>query len=333
MNVPTVREKRGELAKRLFPRGIPRLWCPPIAHYAEDGSLSRQRISAHIASIAPHIGGLLVPGSTGDGWELGRREKLELVDIAAPLAAKLGLHLLIGVLERSTEDMISFVEALGPRLRASSVVGIVVCPPSETGAAEERIEAGLERILGLGLPTALYQLPQVTGTEMTPGTVARLAKKYPNAMMLKDSSGEDRVARSGLDFEGLFLVRGAELGYSGWLAPAGPYNGFLLSTANWLAPQLSSIVAGECDPDLGRRVDAVAGGAFGLVRGMSSGNAFSNSARLMDHVMAYGAGAAAAPLPRARCGGAFSRELVGEAADLLGSEGLLPRRGYFADAR
>jgi len=331
MSATGVRGKRIELGARLFPRGIPKLWCPPIAHYAEDGSLSLRRMSAHIASIAPHIGGILLPGSTGDGWELDRRGKLEMVDFAVPLAAELGLSLLVGVLERSTEDMLSFVEALGERLRSPSVVGIAVCPPSEAGATEERIEACLARILELGLPTALYQLPQVTGTEMSPATVARLSGTYPNALMLKDSSGEDRVARSGLDFSGLFLVRGAELGYCGWLSPAGPYDGFLLSTANWLAPRLASVVAGAADQAESRRIDAVVDGAFAAVRDLRSGNAFSNSARLMDHVMAYGAGAASAPLPRSR-GGLFPREFVGRAVSLLDNHGWLPREGYLAAA-
>ena len=32
-------EKRRELIKKLFPSGIPRLWCPLLTHYTDNGSI------------------------------------------------------------------------------------------------------------------------------------------------------------------------------------------------------------------------------------------------------------------------------------------------------
>ena len=37
---------RAALVRRLFPEGIPALWCPPLTHYTDDGGLDRDRIDA-----------------------------------------------------------------------------------------------------------------------------------------------------------------------------------------------------------------------------------------------------------------------------------------------
>jgi len=323
-----IRQQRDDMVRQIFPAGIPRLWCPPVTHYRADGSLDRERILAHVASLAPHVGGLLAPGSTGDGWELSRDQKLELLGIVSPLASGLGLPVLVGALERTTDDMLSFIEAVASGLGTAPLVGIVVCAPSGAGLSEAEIEASFDRVLGLGLPTAVYQLPQVTGNEISAATVARLAARHPGLFMLKDSSGGDKIATAGLDLEGMFLVRGAEMGYRTWLKPGGPYDGFLLSTANWLAPQLAAIAAGTGTERLDRQVDAAVAGAFELVPGYPTGNAFGNSAKLMDHVIAFGAGATREPGPYSRDGRPFPRELVERAMALASAEGLLPARGY-----
>lgn len=326
-----VQTERRHLVQRAFPHGIARLWCPLLTHYREDASLDTDRIKAHLRALAPHVGGLLVPGSTGDGWELSRAQKLELLDVVLPLAATLDLPVLLGVLERTTEAMLDFIRSLGGRTRKAPAVGIVACAPTGAEQSEAAIEASFDRILGLGLPTALYQLPQVTGNEISAGTTGRLADRFPNFFMLKDSSGEDHIALADTDLGGVFLVRGAELGYGRWLKPRGRYDGFLLSTANWLAPQLASIAAGTAAPGLDAAVDSAVAGAFDLVPGYPTGNAFGNSATLMDHVLAYGDKAATAPAPCSRDGRRFPRGLVEQAARLMRANGLMPSTGYLQD--
>lgn len=324
----TVQAERRHLLQRAFPHGIARLWCPPLTHYRQDTSLDTDRIKAHIGALAPFVGGLLVPGSTGDGWELSRTQKLELLDVVLPHAARLDLPVLIGVLEPTTEAMLDFIQSLAGRTQQAPVVGIVACAPTGAEQSEAAIEASFDRILGLGLPTALYQLPQVTGNEISVGTIDRLAGRFPNFFMLKDSSGEDHIALAGSDLGGVFLVRGAELGYGGWLKPRGQYDGFLLSTANWLAPQLASIAAGTGTPGLDAAVDSAVAGAFALVPGYPTGNAFGNSATLMDHVLAFGDKADTIPGPFSRDGTAFPGELVDQALTLMRKNGLVPSIGY-----
>jgi len=72
------------------------------------------------------------------------------------------------------------------------------------------MEHGLTPTLELGVPVALYQLPQVTLNEIGPELVSNLAGRFPNFILFKDSSGGDRVVLSGMDLGGVFTMRGAE---------------------------------------------------------------------------------------------------------------------------
>jgi dihydrodipicolinate synthase/N-acetylneuraminate lyase len=71
-------------------------------------------------------------------------------------------------------------------------------------------------VFGLGLPTALYQLPQVTGNTMAPELVAGLAERFSNLLLFKDSDGRDEVALSGQMPAEVTLLRGAEGDYARW---------------------------------------------------------------------------------------------------------------------
>jgi hypothetical protein len=55
---------RAALTSLLFPAGVPPLWSPTLVFYGEDGRIDRDRQLAHLAFMAPHVRGVLVPGST-----------------------------------------------------------------------------------------------------------------------------------------------------------------------------------------------------------------------------------------------------------------------------
>src|SRR5207248_10885345 len=82
-----------------------------------------------------------------------------------------------------------------------------------------------------------------TWNEMQPELVTALAREVPNFILFKDTSGADHIALSGQKLENVFLVRGAEGDYARWLRAAkGPYDGFLLSTANCFGFQFHQLV-------------------------------------------------------------------------------------------
>lgn len=342
---------RAAWLQRLLPGGVPTLWCPLLTPYAADGAIDAPRLRAHLRFLQPHVKGLLVPGSTGDGWQLHDDEVRALLELLADEAPPLGMHLLIGVLKTSTPEVLASLQAhmawLRQRagvaagadpvtvLRHSGVCGFTVCPPKGEHLPQAELLAALDSVLATGLPIALYQLPQVTGNEMTPQTVATLADRHANLLMLKDTSGADRVAAAG--FRQAFLVRGAEGGYSRHLAAVGgDYDGFLLSTANVFGPQLAEVIgqvqAGrQADADaLSARLQAVADAVFGAAAVLPYGNAFTNANKALDHFMAHGPQAAGIAGPRLHSGHTLPSELIALAGQALTTHGLMPERGYLA---
>lgn len=327
------------LVESLFPEGIPGLWCPLISHYLPDGSANRDRIRAHLDFIAPHVRGLLIPGSTGDGWEMSQPEVDRLLELTAEEASRRNMHLLVGVLKTTAAETIATIRETSRRLEATGakVAGFTVCPPKGADLDQQTIRDALASVLDLGHPTALYQLPQVTQNEMSPDTVASLAGRFPNFTLFKDTSGRDRVAASGLDLGGVFLVRGAEGGYANWIKPGGgPYDGFLLSTANALGSHLAAIRSAlesgnsEGASQLSSKLSSLIEEMFKLVGPLPFGNAFANANKAMDHCMAFGANASKVPGPRTHSGNVIPDEVIRRTHELLTSAGFAPQRGYLA---
>ena len=166
-----------------------------------------------------------------------------------------------------------------------------------------------------------------------------LASRHANLLMLKDTSGADRVADAGgAGIDELFLVRGAEGGYSRHLKLAGGrYDGFLLSTANVFGPQLALLIEhlrhgrrAEAEA-LSARLEAVVNAVFAAAAPLPYGNAFTNANKALDHFMAHGPGARAVTPPRLHSGQRLPGELIARAGDELLRHGLMPVRGYLND--
>jgi dihydrodipicolinate synthase/N-acetylneuraminate lyase len=342
--------QREQLMRALFPGGIPTLWCPSLTHFEDDGAIAQPRMRAHLRFMHPWVQGFLIPGSTGEGWEMSDAEVDQLLDFMIDEIRGVGAHLLIGMLKTEIADVLDGVKRIVARLMQrtgckdpleslteSSVCGFTICPPSGKDLSQHQIETALEAVLALGLPISLYQLPQVTQNEMSPETVAALSDRFPNFYLFKDTSGTDRVAASG--FRGTFLVRGAEGDYACHLADGGGnYDGFLLSTANCFGRQLGLMIQHlrsgnrrEADA-LSQKLTALCAEVFALAASVGYGNAFTNVNKAMDHFFAHGPNAATLAPPRLHSGKRLPRELIEAAAAALNRHGLMPEHGYLATA-
>ncbi len=343
-----VESRRRELVAGLFPEGFPRIWCPPLTHYREDGSIDFDRIGRHIDSLTPHINSFLIPGSTGDGWELTIEEFKQVVDYALNLCRKRdGIRVLIGLLRTELDGMIECMNYVlennrdeastwkADCYRCSGFKGFVICPPKGKGLSQDEIRDQMENILNLGYPIVLYQLPQITENEMSPDLVEYFCTKYFNCYMLKDSSGKDRVANADKDYRGLILVRGAEEDYSKMLKESGGrYDGFLLSTGNSFPEQLSMIVKYSVEgrqeeaDNLSMRLSNVVREVFNMASSLPSGNAFTNSNKLIDHIRAYGLNWREHGDVRLHSGHTISQEMIAKVEEILKRNDLFPERGY-----
>ncbi len=340
--------ERRKLLARFFPDGTPALWCPLITHYDGDGDIDEQRTAAHLKHLSPWLRGFLVPGSTGDGWELTDNETRRLLEIVLEQIAKLNLHLLIGALKteaeaalRAMSDTVNRLDSgtdegnIESRLIHSHVCGFTVCPPRGKELTQQQIGTALEAVLESGLPIALYQLPQITLNEMHPELVASLARQFPNFILFKDTSGADHVALSGQKLENVFLVRGAEGDYIRWLKAAkGPYDGFLLSTANCFAREFHQIVEDlaarrvKAAHAISERLTGCINEVFGIVTGLPHGNPFANANKAMDHFFAHGPNAQAARPPRLHAGAFLPADVIRATGEALSRHGLMPDKGY-----
>lgn len=343
-----ISERRRNLLRELVGEPVPRLWCPPLTHYTPDLEIDQDRMAAHWGFMAPHVNAFLVPGSTGDAWEMNDSEVRDLIDLSLKLAVDWNISLLMGVLKDdalTTRQGISEVISTLKRktgkdnpieaMKAGRVCGFTICPPRGSELNQDEIEVQLESVLELGLPMVLYQLPQVTGNEMSPSLVEKLGDRYANLVLLKDSSGEDRVA---LEVDGrnlLFLLRGAEGRYAQWLQESGgPYHGLLLSTANCFPRELKNIVAlleeglGDEATALSDRLTQVVEQVFALVTDMPDGNAFSNANKAVDHYMAFGADARLIRPPMLHAGIPIPEDVILRVGEVLESAHLIPDTGY-----
>ena len=340
---------RSALHQRLFPGGVPTLWAPTLVFYREDGSIDQERLAAHLGFMAPHVGGVLLGGSTGDAWEMEGDELLALLDSAVPVAQRAGIALLVGILRPTAAAMLEQLESVvawarrrggtgtdAEVLAGAGLKGITIAPPTTSSPlGQDAIADALDPVLQRGIPTALYQLPQVTGNVMAPELVAGLAERFPNIVLFKDSGAADEVARSGLVPRDVFLLRGAEGGFAAWVRDnGGCYDGFLLSSANSVPADLASVVRDIAAGRIGEaeacsaRISAVIADAFACVAGLPDGNAFANANKALAHCMAYGARALDAPPPRLHAGSHLPRSVIADTVQSLRRHAMLPEQGY-----
>ncbi len=287
--------------------------------------------------ISPRVRGILVPGSTGEGWEMNDTDIRALLAIVLDAAQELGIRVLIGILKTNLEEVLTCLTAMEGLRSHPAVAGCTVCPPKGSELTQVMIHSGLARVLEQGWPTALYQLPQVTQNEMAPETVALLAQEFPNFILFKDTSGTDQVALSHVDLGGVFMVRGAEKGgYAAWPRGAGgPYDGFLLSTANVFSRQLDEL---QCLVDDGRldqarmlsmKLERVVEQAFTIVAKFPAGNAFANANKVLDHCMAYGERSMEFEPPLLYSGEKLPSGFIESGLNLLRENEYLPQCGYY----
>ncbi|MBS3733068.1 MAG: dihydrodipicolinate synthase family protein, partial [Desulfobacterales bacterium] len=319
--------------------------CALLTHYTKDGALDTRRMAAHIRHIRPWVPAVLAPGSTGDGWEMDNEEADALLAFLTEEARRQNFSLLTGVLRTETGAVVPAIHALLDRftggsndpaaLTARNICGFTVTPPKGAELAQTLIHEELDAAARTGVPIALYQLPQITENEMNPETVNSLVSRYPNIYLMKDTSGEDRVACSGKNLSNLWLVRGAEGDYAKWAKSGGGYyDGFLLSTANCFAEQLAAMLdhldKGRTDEaqTFSDRVSRVIRKVFDAAAPLPFGNPFTNANKAIDHHFAWGEKTGDQPAPMTHSGNRLPDSLLVFARDQLRAEGFDIGTGY-----
>lgn len=344
-------KKRQEIISGLFPEEIPSLWCPMIVHYTPEKQIDLDHMEKHMRFMVPFVKSFLLFGSAGDGWELDSSEKELLLSACIEWSKRYGIRMLLGVLQpeagecrREIAKWLEWLKAYAhtrdtaQAMLHCGVVGFTVCAPRGAELSRQTIQDGLESILQMNLPVAIYQLPQVTQNEIAPETLCLLAEKYPNFYLFKDTSGSDRALLSGLDFGGVFFVRGMEGAYFDWFTGSkAHYPGFLLSSANCFASTLTRMLtaaragdaafAKSCSDQVQGMIDAVLKNTSGL----SGGNVFANTNKCLEHCLAFGPQWMTAALPMRHCGEVIPAPYIAFAEQVLVKYGFMPVKGYLQE--
>jgi len=134
--------------------------------------------------LAEGSDGILVAGTTGESPTLTKEEKLKIIRTVRDVIGKRGA-LIVGTGTNSTRDSISFTRAAE---EAGADAALVVAPyynkpPQEGILIHFRQVAAATR-----LPIIVYNIPGRTGMNITPDTLASLAK-IENIVAVKESSG------------------------------------------------------------------------------------------------------------------------------------------------
>lgn len=339
--------RREYLIKEMFPEGMPKLWCPLLTHYDDKNAFDENRMYRHIQSILSNVKTFLIPGSTGDGWDMTNIERKRILESIISFSNKLELKILVGILEtekgaarKNIIDTLDWLKGITCTnetvecLKKSKVCGFTICPPQGSELSQQEIEEQLASVLELNLPTALYQLPQITQNEVSPDTVRSLASEYPNLFLFKDTSGNDKVALSGFNFSGLYLVRGAEGDYGKWLKNnGGVYDGFLLSSANCLSGVLTEVIKssggnGGRESKLSTELTELTSAVFDTCSILPHGNVFTNANKAIDHFMAYGKDAYEKKPPMLYSGNRIPVDIIRTVGTIIEIHGLMPNKGY-----
>jgi 4-hydroxy-tetrahydrodipicolinate synthase len=276
------------------------LWAPILTHYklTDNLRLDKVLIKKHMKWLEPSVKQFLVCGTTGDGWILSDKLIEDWLEI---LTEKKFLSdqnkILFGAFGNTTKDVLHRAKLIEDYLINhkcdASFFGLTLCAPINKEITQKEIIKHFEKIIkNTLLPISIYQLPQVVKCEIKPETLKYLKNKFKKRIILfKDTSGEDKVINSKIDFGDLKFLRGAEKNYFGHIKPRGKYDGFLLSTANCFGKVLREILNEveknnfERAETLSKKLSDIIRISFDKGQKLNFGNPFSNVNKAFLHVI------------------------------------------------
>ncbi len=160
---------------------------PPVATPFTDGEVAYDKLKNNLELWnRTGLSGYLVVGSNGEPVYLSDGEKLRVIEVAREAIPETKL-LLAGTGLESTRETIRFTNEAG---RIGADCALVVTPCYYKGSMSQTVlhDHFLAVAEASRIGILLYNVPQFTGVNLEPDTVARLSR-HPNIYGIKDSSG------------------------------------------------------------------------------------------------------------------------------------------------
>ncbi len=175
--------KRSQILKNL--KGV---FCPVVTPFNRRGDIEEGCFRENLSRIAGiGLSGILVAGSTGEAPYLAESERLRLVEMAREIVKPPELLLVGTGLESTAATLRLSREAVA---RGADAL-LVLTPNYYKARMDSAALVAHYRAVGAGVkrPVLIYSIPQFTGLEVAPDTIAQLSR-LPNVVGLKESSGK-----------------------------------------------------------------------------------------------------------------------------------------------
>ncbi len=158
---------------------------PPVSTlFTPDGQFNRDA-QAHLIDkmIAGGVHGLFFLGSNGEAAHMTTEMRLEIAEFSiAHVAGR--VPVLIGVSVPGTTESI----ALARHAEAHGADGIVAINPYYSALGEENLYRYFRDVAeSVAVPLLIYNFPGVTGQDLSPELILRLARDCPSIIGLKDT--------------------------------------------------------------------------------------------------------------------------------------------------
>lgn len=157
-----------------------------VTPFAADGSLDREALTRLVNhSIDGGVDFLVALGTTGETATLTSDEKKHVLETVAE-ATNGRIPLVVGVGGNNTSAVCAQLEAGLP----SGYTGVLSVSPYYNKPTQEGIYQHYKAVCGsTDAPVVLYNVPGRTGSNVLANTVLRVAHDCPNAVAMKEASG------------------------------------------------------------------------------------------------------------------------------------------------
>lgn len=168
------------MSKPLF-HGI----IPPVPTiFTQEGKFDKDgmgRMIDHV--IAAGVQGVFFLGSGGEFCHMDQAMRLEVAEFCVKYTNK-RVPVLIGIGAPGTQEVINY----GKHAKAIGADGVVAVNPYYAKLTEENLYKHYKKIAGeVDLPIILYNFPALTGQDLNPQLVKRLAVDCPNIVGIKET--------------------------------------------------------------------------------------------------------------------------------------------------
>jgi 4-hydroxy-2-oxoglutarate aldolase len=160
---------------------------PPIITPFQNGSLALEKLKENFQKWnQTGLSGFLVLGSNGEPVFLNEKEKMQVVE-ASRDSIPASKTMIVGTGMESTQETVRFTNQAADR---GADCALVVTPSYYKGSMKPQILhdhfVAVAESSQIGI--LIYNVPQFTGINLEPESVARLSE-HPNILGIKDSSG------------------------------------------------------------------------------------------------------------------------------------------------